>query len=89
MSDYAEFIAGTNPTNAASVFRTTAEVSTNASGRVTLEWVSATNRAYRISGSADAVSWAPVTDWLFNTNRYPLPIPEKGAPYLFRVEVKP
>lgn len=89
VSDYAEFIAGTNPTNAASVFKTTAVAPPSPDGRVTLQWVCGANRACRVLGSADAVSWAPVTGWLYNTNSYTLPAVTNGAPYLFRIEIKP
>jgi hypothetical protein len=92
MSDYAEFIAGTNPTNAASFFQVNSEVATNRSA--TLSWTSAPGRGYRVLGSSDAVNWAPVSNWLragpvAGPMSYALPPPVPGGPFLFRLEVSP
>ncbi|HEU6449264.1 MAG TPA: choice-of-anchor J domain-containing protein, partial [Verrucomicrobiae bacterium] len=61
MSDYAEFIAGTNPTNAASKFIfVSAVVQTN---RVQLKWSVIPGRLYQLDGSTDLINWTPVTGW--------------------------
>ena len=62
MPDYAEFIAGTNPTNAASRFYFTQI--TRTSRLVELEWTVVTNRLYQVSASTNLKSWLPATAWL-------------------------
>jgi hypothetical protein len=86
MSDYAEFIAGTNPTNAASVFAVDAVTSGSA---IQLEWTLAANRSYRVAGSTNIVDWTPVSAWLYNTNRYTITPSRSGPPTFYRIEVKP
>lgn len=84
-SDYVEFIAGTNPTNAASVFAADAMLSR---GAVTLNWTAGANRSCRVLTSTNAVDWTPLSDWLFNTNQYSVK-PTGNAPSFYRIEVKP
>ena len=66
MSDYAEFIAGTDPTNAASRFYFTRITQTNRV--VEMEWTVVTNRLYQISASTGLKSWSPATAWLQASN---------------------
>ena len=91
VSDYAEFIAGTNPTNAASYFSIASETRL-ADGRLRLNWPSVPNRAYQVQGSADAIAWFPVVNWFIasgtNTS-VTLPAAAPGGAYLFRLEVRP
>lgn len=90
MSDWAEFIAGTDPNNPPAPFRLTATRLTN--GLVQLSWPSSTNNTYRIHGSANAVSWSPYTGFVngsASTTTFSLPVPTNGAPRLFRVEAAP
>jgi hypothetical protein len=66
MSDYVEFIAGTDPTNAASklVFLST-ERKTN--GLVRLQWSAVPGRLYQVLSTptpTNLASWSPVSDWL-------------------------
>jgi hypothetical protein len=91
MADVAEFLAGTNPTNALSALvlapprRVTSE-------RMQLSWPSAPGRAYRVHGSGDAQTWQPVSGWIRTTRTnavYTLPAFTNGAPYLFRIEARP
>lgn len=89
MSDYAEFVAGTNPTNAASVLELTALPAPISGKSIDIQWTYATNRACRVLGSTNAVQWAPVTDWLYNTNHAAVPVPTRNAPYLFKLELRP
>jgi len=62
MSDYSEFIAGTNPTNAASKFIfLSAAVQTN--HFVQLKWAVIPGRLYELEGSTNFVNWTPLTGW--------------------------
>jgi hypothetical protein len=88
MSDFAEFIAGTIPTNSASVFKVTA-MPPDSNHLIELDWNAAPGRGYRVLGSANGTSWSPSSEWLQATNRVFLSAPTNGAPYLFRVEVRP
>ena len=94
MSDYAEFIAGTNPTNAASklVFLS-ATLLTNK--LVQLEWAAIPGRLYQVQTSSldstNLQSWTPVTDWLQSSGSpmyYTTTNADKGA-HAFRVQVRP
>ncbi|MCX6905100.1 MAG: choice-of-anchor J domain-containing protein [Verrucomicrobia bacterium] len=92
MSDYAEFIAGTNPTNASSVLRLTATVpSTN--GLATLTWTSVAGRGYRIVAGHDLLNWVPLTDWQRANNSglvsQTVAFPANAAPTFYRLEVRP
>jgi hypothetical protein len=90
MSDYAEFVAGTNPTNSASVLRFTVTPPINHTAQ--FSWKALGNRAYRVLGSADLHTWQPVTDWIRSprqTIRQTVPVgPDSPARY-FRLEVRP
>jgi hypothetical protein len=62
MSDYAEFIAGTDPTNALSNLRF---VTTQMQGGVTtLQWSAVPGRLYQVQSSTNLQTWTPVTGWL-------------------------
>ena len=67
MSDYAEFIAGTNPTNAASRFYFTGET-VHSNHIVQMQWTVVTNRLYQVNLSTNLKSWSPVTAWLQASN---------------------
>jgi hypothetical protein len=89
MTDYAEFIAGTNPTDAQSLLKFDT-VRTNNTVRLT--WPTTANHAYQLQGSANGVTWTPMMQWLRATGTntsFTLPSPSAGAPYLFRVQVMP
>jgi hypothetical protein len=92
MTDYAEFIAGTNPTNAASklVFLS---VTVQTNRFVQLQWVAVRDRLYQVESSTNFAGWTPLTGWLqasgspmsytatnFDFGRYA---------HLFRVQVRP
>jgi hypothetical protein len=91
MSDYAEFIAGTNPTNAASRFYFTGEID-EGNHMVQMEWTVATNHLYQINLSTNLKTWSPVTGWLQASNDptmiYTVTNPGVGPQY-FRVQVLP
>jgi hypothetical protein len=62
MSDYAEFIAGTDPTNALSNLRILRSYASN--GVMTLQWSAIPSRIYEVQASTDLVDWSPVSLWL-------------------------
>jgi subtilisin family serine protease len=61
-------------------------------GSVELQWPSTPYRGYRVLCSTNAVSWQPCSDWIQavgTTMTYTNPPLTNGAPWLFRVEVRP
>ena len=91
MTDFAEFIAGTDPANAASRFYFTGEtVPTNR--QVLMQWTVVTNRLYQVNASGNLSSWVPVTDWLQASNNptmnYTATNSGVGLQF-YRVQVKP
>jgi hypothetical protein len=91
LSDYAEFIAGTDPTNPASRFYFTGE--TIQSNRlVQMDWTVVTNRLYQVSDSTNLRVWLPVTSWLQAASGPTMSctVTNSGAGSRFyRVQVKP
>ncbi len=89
MSDYAEFIAGTNPTNAASklIFLS---VTVQPDQTVQLQWAATPGRLYQVESSPELVSWTPVSAWMRATAS-PMTFTATNATQsrLFRVEVRP
>jgi subtilisin family serine protease len=89
--DLAEFVAGTDPNQTDSKLTLTAPIQSGGGGMV-LEWASVPGRIYRVSGSTDAMHWAPVSDWIpatAATTSFTLPASGPGVPFLFRLEVRP
>jgi hypothetical protein len=91
MTDYAEFIAGTDPTSPASRFYFTGE--TIQSNRlVQMQWTVVTNRLYQVNASSNLLSWRPVTDWLQASNNptmnYTVTTSGSGS-HFYRVQVRP
>ncbi len=90
-SDYAEFIAGTNPTNAASyLFLWPPTLEPNRTVR--LDWPSVPGRAYRAHLSTNLVDWPAASAWLIATNTnssLTLPPLINSPFYGFRLEVRP
>ncbi|MGA2866861.1 MAG: S8 family serine peptidase [Verrucomicrobiota bacterium] len=63
MSDYAEFIAGTNPTNAASkLIFLAATLQTN--DLVQFQWAAIPGRIYQVQTSTHFTAWTPLSPWL-------------------------
>ncbi|HEX7576439.1 MAG TPA: thrombospondin type 3 repeat-containing protein, partial [Verrucomicrobiae bacterium] len=90
MSDYAEFIAGTNPTNAASRFYFAKAAQTN--HLFQLEWTVVSNRLYQVSASTNLSSWPPVTGWLQASNDPTMSYivtNAAGGAHFYRVQVQP
>ncbi|MCW5553569.1 MAG: S8 family serine peptidase [Verrucomicrobiae bacterium] len=90
LSDYAEYVAGTNPTNQLSALRLTPTLAPGGNS-LELQWPSAPGHGYRVLRSADAFDWTPATDWIraasaiTGTN-----LPTLGdAPQFLRVQASP
>ncbi|HZM06290.1 MAG TPA: S8 family serine peptidase [Candidatus Saccharimonadales bacterium] len=66
MSDYAEFIAGTNPTNASSNLRIIRSYATP--GGMTAQWSAIPGRIYQVQTSTNLLNWSPVSLWLQSSN---------------------
>jgi hypothetical protein len=90
-SDYAEFIAGTSPTSSTSTLRVAQPVRLP-DGTYRIDWQSISGKIYRVEGSADAVHWTGVSEWIQATSSiltFNIPPPAPGGPYLFRLQVQP
>ena len=91
ISDPAEFVAGTNPTNTSSALQLTVAFQP-VNGSMKMSWPSGAGHAYRVHGSADGVTWAPNSEWIRATGpttSWTVTPRTNGAPYLFRIEAKP
>jgi subtilisin family serine protease len=91
MTDFAEFIAGTDPTDPASRFYFKGE--TIQSNRlVQMQWTVVTNRLYQVNASTNLLSWLPVTGWLQASNNptmsYTITNSGSGS-HFYRVQVRP
>ena len=90
-SDYAEFLAGTNPTNRLSVLKMAPPVPQSGSA-LTFRWEAAAGRSYRIAGSTDLKTWVPVSDWQ-RMNAGPasqeIAMPSSTEYQFYRLEVEP
>lgn len=89
MTDYAEFIAGTIPTNAASKLNfLSARVLTN--DVVELRWAAIPGRLYQVNAGTNGASWTPMTDWLQATGSpMTFTTTNSGQSRLFRIQVRP
>ena len=89
MTDYAEFIAGTDPTNPASklVF-TGALIQTNSA--VEFQWSAVPGRSYQLLSSSNLISWVPIMDWTPAT-RSPMTFTATNGvgARVYRVQVRP
>jgi hypothetical protein len=87
LSDWEEFIAGTDPVNPPPPFQLTAQ---SLSGHlVRLSWPAVPNHTYRVHASSNAISWLPQTDWFAATSTnasYTFAPTTNGPAKLFRVE---
>ncbi len=89
LGDWAEFVAGTDPTNSTSSFHLTATILPG--NQIQLDSPAAPGHGYRVLGSTDTVNWTPFTDWLRATGySLNLTLPAtNGAPNFFRLEAQP
>ena len=86
-SDWAEFVAGTDPNNPPPSFLLTAKRLAN--GLIQLSWASVTNHSYRVHSSANLKTWSPFSNWFASagTNTtYTLSTATNNSPAFFRVE---
>jgi hypothetical protein len=89
VSDYAEFIAGTDPTNASSRLALTVVSSTNNSS-VGIQWPACAGRSYRLWTSADLLAWSLASDWVRATeDQLSSSMPLTDAAKYYRLEVRP
>jgi subtilisin family serine protease len=90
-SDCAEFIAGTNPTNALSHLRLYPP-SAQPNFKVLFQWPTVPGRIYQLQSTYDFEHWIEFSPWM-RANNNTLSIirsaPEPGDPYAYRVEVRP
>jgi hypothetical protein len=87
LSDWAEFIAGTDPLNPPPSFQLRAQPL--AANLIQLSWPAATNYSYRVHASSNAVAWLPQGNWFAasGTNgTYTLATTTNGPAKFFRVE---
>jgi hypothetical protein len=87
MTDYAEFIAGTDPLSPSPAFRLSARSISNSFIR--LEWSSVAGQQYRVHSSTNVISWTPYTSWLTATgsvSQLDIPISPGNGRSLFRIE---
>ena len=91
MTDYAEFIAGTDPTSTNSVFAVPAPTP-QPNGSLRFTWSSVPGRAYRVVVSTDLLNWTPTTDWIqaigVDSSLTLMP-PSGSAKGFYRFEVRP
>jgi hypothetical protein len=90
LGDYAEYVAGSNPTNSLSALEL-ATAHEPVGGSIHLQWPSASGHAYRVLGSSDVLNWSPVTDWIRASSAVTeTNLPMSGSvPRFFRVEAQP
>jgi hypothetical protein len=90
MSDYDEFLAGTDPNNPSSNLKFMfANMQTN--GLVTFQWSAVPGRIYQVQASADLKNWLPAAAWAAassNSMSYS-PTNSAGGARFFRVQVRP
>jgi hypothetical protein len=90
-SDFAEFMAGTSPTDPTSVLKfATPTVLTD--GRVQLSWPATPGYSYRVLGSTDAHTWTVFVDWVRSNTTvlvHTLPQLPPAEGYFFQIQVMP
>jgi hypothetical protein len=91
MSDYAEFIAGTDPTDAASKLVFLLPITFQSNRFFELQWTASPDRLYQVKSSTNLTSWAPFTDWR-QASGSPMSCPGTNldsSVEIFRVQVQP
>jgi hypothetical protein len=84
MSDYAEFLAGTDPNSPQPSFKLTIERLSASNGR--LKWTCAPGQLFRVESSTDMTTWSTYADW-FTTSNYlaNVAVPLNGGKSFYRV----
>ena len=88
MSDYAEFIAGTDPSSPPPAVRLSAQRLSPTSCR--LQWPTVPGQQYRILSSTNMMAWADYSSWIEATGtvaRLDVPIQGSGKASFFRLQV--
>lgn len=90
MTDYAEFLAGTNPTNALSVLRFLTPAVQN-TGVVRFDWPAIPGRSYRLTSSDSSLTnWLPAADWVrANGNILSFTTNVTSGTRFYRLEARP
>ena len=91
LSDYAEFIAGTDPIDPRSNLELKMPVKMTA-GTCRLSWPAITGHSYRLLNSTNASSWKPLSLWIRATTNqvfYTVPLSKLATPQFFRLEAIP
>ncbi|HEV8541505.1 MAG TPA: hypothetical protein VGR78_03855, partial [Verrucomicrobiae bacterium] len=91
MTDLAEFIAGTDPTDFASRLEL-AEAEMMAGNRVRLTWSSVADKTYQVLGSSDAVKWQAFSGEIpasGTQTTFSLPLPADSNVFFFKLQVIP
>ncbi|HRT58471.1 MAG TPA: S8 family serine peptidase [Candidatus Paceibacterota bacterium] len=87
MSDWAEFVAGTDPNSPPRAFNLLARQTSGNTLR--LEWASVPGQQYRVLQTTNFSGWTPYTSWSEATStvsRLDIPIPTGAAPAFYRVQ---
>src|SRR5262249_637992 len=90
MSDFLEFLAGTSPTNTASVLAVSARPLL--SGTMRVDWPQVVGRRYQLQSSTDLVTWHDAVPWFTATSQnggVTLPKLQTNAPVIFRLNTEP
>ncbi|MFO1496889.1 MAG: S8 family serine peptidase [Verrucomicrobiota bacterium] len=90
-SDYAEFVAGTDPMDALSNLELSPPIKL-AAGSYQVTWPAMPGHSYRLLSSTNASTWTPVTGWIRATASqlsYNLSPNARNGPLFFRVEAVP
>jgi hypothetical protein len=87
MTDYAEFIAGTDPNSPRPVIRATARKLSSSTCRI--EWSSAVGQLFQLQSSTNFSNWSAASGWLQATSalsHIDVPIPPGNSINFFRVQ---
>jgi len=90
-TDFAEFIAGTDPNNMNSHLELPPPTP-QPNGSLRFSWASVLGHAYRLVLSADLVDWTPQSDWIRATTTMSSVViapPTNNASHFYRLEVRP
>jgi hypothetical protein len=91
VSDFAEFVAGTDPTQAVSRLAL-ASIQLLPNGTLRLNWGATAGHVYRVMGSNDAATWIPYSGWIRAASAqgtFTIPALNPGTPHFFLLEVRP
>jgi hypothetical protein len=90
-TDYAEFLAGTDPTQVTSYLRLLTPATPPTTQRLQVQWPTVAGRAYRLESSSNLIHWTSLGDWtqaVSSTTSRTVPLPPAG-PLFLRVGVRP